>query len=139
MKSFSSQYASKILYHNKEQRLLAVESKESMEIESGSNIFTDIVPEAGFYQAEDYHQKYYLRGLPDIQEELKRIYPNIGDYVASTAVARLNGYAGGYGTISAIQEQLENLGLSADSNDKLLKTIGNNLIPGCPVSPTIVN
>ena len=133
LKSFSSQYASKIFYHNEEQKRLATESKEREEARINGKIYTEIVPAAGFYQAEDYHQKYYLRGLPGIQEELQRVYPRTEDFIASTAVARINGYAGGYGTAQGLQEQLSSLGLSAAGNNKLLEIGGKSLIPGCAV------
>ncbi len=110
-----------------------MESKEREEAKINGKIYTDITAATGFYQAEDYHQKHYLRGLPGIQEELQQIYPRTEDFIASTAVARINGYAGGYGTAHGLQEQLISLGLSATGNNKLLEIGRKSLIPGCVV------
>ena len=59
-----SQYRSMIAYHTQEQELLAKKSKADLE-KSGQlregTIVTEIVPASIFYQAEDYHQKYYQK------------------------------------------------------------------------------
>jgi peptide-methionine (S)-S-oxide reductase len=56
------QYRTAIFYHNDEQKKLALESKEEM-VKSGklSHIYTEIVPAAPFYLAEDYHQEYHKK------------------------------------------------------------------------------
>jgi peptide-methionine (S)-S-oxide reductase len=131
--SYSTQYASKIFYHDEEQRLLALESKQIRETESGISIYTDIVPYNGFHLAEDYHQKYYLRSYNLIINELKAIYPNTGDLISSTATARLNGYAGGYGDIEFLHDNLTGFGLSQEATELLLKIAGNGLVSGCAV------
>ena len=58
-----SQYRSAVFYHTVEQEKIARESKELVD---GSNRFqnkivTEIVPATAFYEAEDYHQKYYQK------------------------------------------------------------------------------
>ena len=59
-----SQYRSMIAYHTQEQELLAKKSKADLEklgqLKEGT-IVTEIVPASIFYQAEDYHQKYYQK------------------------------------------------------------------------------
>ncbi|MBU1248004.1 MAG: peptide-methionine (R)-S-oxide reductase MsrB [Proteobacteria bacterium] len=55
------QYTSAIFYHNEEQRVVAEESKEDLQI-SGvfkNELATEIIPFTNFYKAEDYHQDYY--------------------------------------------------------------------------------
>lgn len=55
------QYRSAIFFHSKEQEKAAKESKARFE-QSGtfkSPIVTAIVPASDFYDAEEYHQKYY--------------------------------------------------------------------------------
>ena len=56
-------------------------------------------------------------------KELTAIYPDMKDFIASTAVARLNGYAGGFGTKEDAKEQLNSLGLSEYSCFGLLEGI----------------
>lgn len=55
------QYRTAIFYHNEEQKKEALSSKEEME-KSGKYdkpIVTQIIPALEFYDAEEYHQKYY--------------------------------------------------------------------------------
>lgn len=134
MAPFSPQYKSIIFYHNEEQRRLAIEAKEREESELKTRIFTEIVPFSKFYLAEAYHQKYYLRQEPDIMKELSAIYPANLDLIASTAAARLNGYAGGYGEAETLQKGLSQFGLSEAVNKKLLEIADKGLKTGCALS-----
>ena len=63
---FGTQYRSAIFFHSPEQQREAQASKEKLE-KSGDfskPIVTQIVPEATFFEAEDYHQQYLeKRGL----------------------------------------------------------------------------
>jgi methionine-S-sulfoxide reductase len=55
------QYRSAIFYHNPEQQQTAEKIKNDLN-KSGKfsrQIITEIVPASTFYQAEDYHQRYY--------------------------------------------------------------------------------
>jgi peptide-methionine (S)-S-oxide reductase len=122
-----------VFYHNEEQRRLAIESKESEESKSGLRIATEILPFSGFYLAEDYHQKYYLRQESILIKELSTIYPDISDFIDSTAVARLNGYVGGYGTPENLENELNSLGLSETGKMKLLAIADRGLVPGCAI------
>jgi methionine-S-sulfoxide reductase len=56
-----SQYRSAIFYHDDGQRKIAQDIVRKLD-ESGkfrSPIVTEILPAGDFYQAEDYHQRYY--------------------------------------------------------------------------------
>ena len=86
-----------------------------------------------FYPAEDYHQKYYLRGIPRLEAEFEAKYPDISDFTRSTAVARVNGYVGGFGTSENLQEELELLGLSVESQEIIRDLAERGLTPACPV------
>jgi peptide-methionine (S)-S-oxide reductase len=130
---WSRQYMSIIFYHNEEQRQIAVASKEREAARLGRNIVTEIVPFSEFYLAEDYHQKYYLRQEPLLFQELSAIYPNTSDFTNSTAVARLNGYVGGYGTPETLEKELDSLGLSEAGKMRLLEIAGRGLAAGCAV------
>ena len=55
--------------------------------------------------------------------EFSAMYPDDGDFVASTAAARVNGYVGGYGSCDNLQEEITTLGLSETAGDRLLKSV----------------
>ncbi len=116
---FSVQYRNALFYHDEGQRAAALASRDRV-AEVMKRGVTTAVEEAGtFYQAEDYHQKYYLRGSGPLWEEIRAIYPDGDGLVRSTAAARLNGYVGGYGTESEIEEGIEGLGLSTAGRGRL--------------------
>lgn len=56
-----SQYRSALFYHSAEQRNLAHEVKDELEEATPHPILTEIVPAHVFYEAEEYHQKYYQK------------------------------------------------------------------------------
>jgi peptide-methionine (S)-S-oxide reductase len=128
----SRQYRSAVFYVTEEQRTSAVESRQREESAKNQPLFTQIEELRGFYYAEDYHQKYFLRGNPEILAEIGAIYPAPRDLINSTAAARLNGYLGGYGSQEMLQKQLNSLGLSEAGQKKLLQITASGLSPGCP-------
>jgi peptide-methionine (S)-S-oxide reductase len=133
VRPYSTQYKSIIFYHDEEQHRLALESRDKIEAQTGRKMLTEIRPASTFFQAEDYHQKYYMQRYPELVREMMAIYPDINDYVNSTAVARINGYAGGFGTEESLQEDLGNLGLSPEGMDILREIAGRGLVSVCPV------
>jgi peptide-methionine (S)-S-oxide reductase len=118
---YSVQYKSIIFYHDEEQKRLALESKAREEEKRNANIYTEILPYSKFYLAEDYHQKYYLRSVPDLKKELTAIYPDDNEFVNSTAVARVNGYVGGNGDIETLRQEIDSYGLSPAAKQRLLE------------------
>ncbi len=58
----TTQYKSAIFYLTKEQFTLAEKSKKEMEKKLKREIVTDIEKAGTFYEAEEYHQKYLLKG-----------------------------------------------------------------------------
>lgn len=57
-----NQYRTAIFYHNEEQKRLVEESKQALiDSQRFENVFTEIVPAATFYVAEEYHQDYYQK------------------------------------------------------------------------------
>jgi peptide-methionine (S)-S-oxide reductase len=131
--AYSTQYRSAIFYTSEQQKKLANEFKQAEETRLGKPIYTDIEPDTGFYVAEDYHQKYYLRQRPDLVNSLYTIYPSPADFRDSTAAARLNGYVGGYGNPDTLKKSLNSLGLSESGKQALLQITESGLTSGCPV------
>lgn len=131
------QYRSVIFYAGAQQQKLARESLKAEETRLGKMVNTFIEPSTSFYIAEDYHQKYYFRQYPNIANELYAIYPNPSDFRDSTAVARLNGYMGGYGDVNTLNRDLDKLGLSDSAKQALLRIAEFGLTPACPfVTPS---
>jgi len=54
-----SQYRSAIFYHNEDQQKLAEVSKVEYAKQFESSIVTNITPAVEFYEAEEYHQRYF--------------------------------------------------------------------------------
>ena len=118
---WSRQYQKAIFYHNEAQKLLAEASRDKVAAKIGRQVFTPILSATEFYLAEDYHQKYALRrGAPDLAREFAAIYPKLEDFVNSTAVTRVNGYLGGFGTPEVFNAEKDRLGLSPAGKDRLL-------------------
>jgi hypothetical protein len=109
----SRQYASMIFAHSERQQRTAGESKEMLERVLGP-VSTRVVPLARFYLAEDYHQKYRLRGTPDLARAFKAMYPDEADLRESTAAARVNGYLYGYGDARELESEIAAFGLTPE-------------------------
>ena len=123
-RNWSRQYMNAIFYHNDEQRQLAMDSKSLVEQKIDGTIRSEVLPLRSFTMAENYHQKYMLKQHTKLKSEFSHIYPKQRDFVASTAVARLNGYAGGNGTRDQLSRELETLGLSAEGKRVLSELVG---------------
>jgi methionine-S-sulfoxide reductase len=132
--SWSRQYQSIVFYHNDEQHRLVIATRRQREAESGRKILTEIVPFSSFNPAEDYHQKYYLQQVRELMSELRGVYPNSSDFIDSTAVARINGFLGGHGSVESLEEQLGSFGLSLVTSSRLLE-IARKRLPsaGCSI------
>ena len=137
-----------VFYHNEEQKQLAIKSREREAERLKIKSHTDVLPAAEFYLAEDYHQKYYLRQVKEFAREYTAIYPVLKDFIASTAVSRVNGYAGGYGTLQNLQKEANSLGLSPAGSKRLLEMVqaldkstryAAKIGAFCPVSFKVVN
>jgi peptide-methionine (S)-S-oxide reductase len=132
--NWSRQYASTIFVHNEEQRRLAELSKARITMDRGSTVYTEIVPYNGLTLAENYHQKHSLQQFPEFQDELKQIYASPVEFVASTAVARVNGYLGGEGSYEVLLKEKESLGLSSARQEELLSLMHRHKgRQACPV------
>ena len=135
---WSRQYISIVFYHDDEQKRLALETKSREAAQLRREIVTEIVPSSEFYLAEAYHQKYRLQRVAALTAEFRAIYPDDGDFVSSTAAARINGYIAGYGTVGRFQQELDSFGLSPEWREKLVNIV-EKLHPGevveqCPIN-----
>ncbi len=121
--SFAKQYRNVIFYHSEEQRRSAEKTRDRIAAQTGKKVRTDIEPVSTFYVAEDYHQKFRLQQDSVITAEYDAIYPDIKNFVDSTAVSRVNGYLGGYGTSAQLRKEIKSLGLSETGQKRLLEYV----------------
>jgi peptide-methionine (S)-S-oxide reductase len=135
--AWSRQYKAVIFYHHERQKELALKTKEAVAARMPGPVYTEILPAGPFYLAEGYHQKYYLRQMPDLLAEFGDIYTTREAMVASTAAARVNGYVAGYGTLGELMTDLNGLGLSPAAGQRLVDLVATSerfrAGPGCPV------
>ncbi|CAJ0963634.1 unnamed protein product, partial [Mesorhabditis belari] len=87
------QYQSAILYTSDEQKAAAEETAKEVEAKKGRPLDTYIQKFDKFYQAEDYHQKYWLRGRGQYIHDLGLDNANLADSYLAT---KLNAYLAGY-------------------------------------------
>ncbi|WP_181685852.1 peptide-methionine (S)-S-oxide reductase MsrA [Halorhabdus salina] len=120
-RSRKRQYRGVIFTHDDTQREVAERSRDALADRTGQSVETSVEPLEQFYPAEDYHQKYELRTLPVVADELEDLY---GDaFTASTVAARLNGFAAGYGSEDQQRDLLATLDLSPTVIDEVRRRL----------------
>jgi len=67
------QYKHAVYFMNDQQKELAILSKMKLEATRKKKVLTYIEPMTIFTNAEDYHQKYYLRGEPDCRKLFSKL------------------------------------------------------------------
>uniref|UniRef100_A0A914NN61 peptide-methionine (S)-S-oxide reductase n=1 Tax=Meloidogyne incognita TaxID=6306 RepID=A0A914NN61_MELIC len=89
-----TQYKSVILYVDEEQKKIALEEMEKAKEKYNKNtiFYTFLQKFEKFYQAEDYHQKYWLRCENNIFKELNLSNSQL---INSTLATKINGYLSG--------------------------------------------
>jgi peptide-methionine (S)-S-oxide reductase len=122
-RSWSRQYKAAVFFHNDAQKRLAIETRDREAARRKTKVFTEILPFNGFYLAEGYHQKYYLRQNPGLMREFTPMYPQEGDFINSTAAARANGYLAGYGAYENLLTEISSFGLPPEETEKLLDRV----------------
>ena len=122
-RSWSRQYKAAVFFHNDAQEKLAIETRDREAVTKKNKILTEILPFTGFYLAEGYHQKYYLRQKTELMREFAAMYSDDGDFINSTAAARVNGYVAGYGTYAMLLTEISSLGLSPEATKKLMDQV----------------
>lgn len=119
------QYLSLILFHHKEQEREIHETVSRMRQEKPGIGETEIQPYTVFYQAEERHQKYYLKRFPDAMEKLQVLYPTDEALELSTLASRLNGLAKGFTSLERIMRELETWPISEPERIRITETIGS--------------
>ncbi|MFP4142916.1 MAG: peptide-methionine (S)-S-oxide reductase [Thermoplasmata archaeon] len=84
---------------------------ELYEMISETGQHRELHPFGEFILAGRFDQSHRLGRHEELDEGYQKIYPDLGDIINSTAVARVNGYLAGYGELDSI-EDLEGLGLT---------------------------
>jgi peptide-methionine (S)-S-oxide reductase len=105
------QYRSVVLAHDDEQYETARRERDALADRTGTSVRTDIERLEEFFDAEPFHQKYELRSVSGVGDELETLY---GDaFVDSTVTARLNGFVAGRGEPAQRDDLLASLDLPA--------------------------
>lgn len=123
-RSWSRQYMSAVFVHNEAQRRLAEATQAAFSRRLGKTIHTRILPFTGFTRAEDYHQKYFLKGYRDIYREIQARYDTERQMTDATAAARVNGFLGGYGSVDDVTAVERELALSPGTVRRLKDAAG---------------
>jgi len=119
------QYASLILAHDAEQLAVAQERAERFSaVLGGRPLATRIEPLNRFWNAEDYHQKYYLRNDRALMADFRAMFGVDENAVReSTSAARVNGYVAGDGTKTRLEAEIDELGLSDAGRARLVSKV----------------
>lgn len=120
------QYMSVIFYHNDKQKALAEQSLQDQQKLQPKPVLTEIRPVRIFYNAEDYHQKYYLQKHPEL---MKMLALSPDQLVESTVAARLQGYITMKANQAAFEEEVKSLRLSQQQADYVRKVMGEGGTP----------
>lgn len=124
---YSRQYASILFVHDAEQEREARASLEALAGTLQAPIRTEIRSLAGtspsrFWRAEDYHQKYALRGRRALAEALRKQHASELAFVDDPLVAKVNGWLAGSGELADLERSLPDLKLSENLVKELRET-----------------
>ena len=84
---------------------------------------TEIRPFDGFTEAEERHQKYYLKRYPKALEQLAELYPEMALLTPSTFAARLNGFVKGFGSRQQLLEEINGWPINKGHSDALRQVL----------------
>jgi peptide-methionine (S)-S-oxide reductase len=118
------QYMNAVFTHDERQEELALETRAQVASGLLAPVTTHILPAGTFTLAEDYHQKFSLRGYQALMDAFFEIYPDFNDIVNSTAAARVNGYLAGHGTQERLEAEIASFGLPEKTERKLWEGLG---------------
>ncbi len=90
-----SQYAAILFVHDDAQERAALESRARLEASLGKKVKTIVRRLDRFWPAEDYHQKYSLRGDPRLMALVRPYCPDETSLRESPLAAKLNAFVAG--------------------------------------------
>lgn len=122
-RSYGTQYRNALFTHGEAQEKAALASKAARAEAMGGRIHTAVEPMPEFWPAEDYHQKYYLRGEQALAAEAIALHPDARAFMNSTAAMRLNAWIAGEGSRAQIERDLPRLGLSESTVESLKRRL----------------
>lgn len=132
--SFSRQYREAVFTLDEDQERRARASAAGRETRLGLSLAGSVLPARSFTAAEDYHQKYRLRGTPELMADFRALFPDEASFRDSTAAARVNGYLGGYGTPEQLAREIDGFGLSARGRRYLERYVATTpRLDACPI------
>jgi len=128
-RSAKRQYMSAIFTYDAEQERVARDVLQRVQAATDRTVQPQVLPAEPFYLAEDYHQKYALRGNRLLFAEFEAMYPDFQDLVDSAAASRVNAYLYGFGTAEQLTAELDKLGLSERGKEALVKAGPTGICP----------
>ena len=117
-RAYGRQYMAAAWWANDAQRRVLEASRDRIAQELGHEVHTVIAPLEKFYEAEGYHQKYYLRRHKELMREFEAYDERA--FIDSAVAAKLNGYVGG-GRAEKLDEALAELGISEGAAERVKK------------------
>lgn len=136
LESWNRQYRNAVFVLDAEQRRQAGASRAAVAGLVHRPVHTAVEPAGPFTPAEDYHQKYLLRRAGGLFAELRAGFADEAELLASTAATRINGYLGCNGSLSSLEREIDDFGLSASGREQLLAYVRSSCRqaagPTCP-------
>lgn len=118
---------SAIFYYDSDQKAAAKASFEKQL--KKCSIHTLVLPSQTFYDAEDYHQKYRLRGHKYLLQTLG--LEDRDKILHSHLATRLNGWLNGYGSVEQFLQEKTSLGIQEKELEKYLVPAIKNAVRHC--------
>lgn len=113
-----SQYAAIVFAHDDEQERLARESRSRLEESLGRKVKTVIRRLDRFWPAEDYHQKYSLRGDPRLLALVRPFCPDETALRESPLAAKLNAFVAGDLGFDRLRARCAELGYEVEGSGR---------------------
>ncbi|MBN2081375.1 peptide-methionine (S)-S-oxide reductase [bacterium] len=115
----NAQYLSAVFAMNETQRQEAEAKLAEWGAKYSEPVRTPVLEASTFYLAENYHQKYMLKQFDELEQSFARHYTDARALTDSTAAARVNAFAYGYGTRAQLEQEIGEYGLTAEAEAKL--------------------